>query len=306
MSHVFGPVPSRRLGRSLGIDVVPFKTCSYDCIYCQLGRTTCKTVELTEFVSLESVLEELKEKLATSPDYITLSGSGEPTLYSRLGELVERVKSMTDIPLALLTNGSLLWKPEVRDAIKTVDLLVPSLDAGDQSSFLYVNRPHESITFDLLMEGLIAARQECRGQYWLEVLLLAGCTDHDEQVRKIVECTNRIRPDRIQLNTASRPPAEDYARYIPAGKLAEIASLFDLPVEIIADNPHIDEKGDLRAGKEEILNLLKRRPCSIEGIAQGLGMHSNEVIKYIDAFLRQGLVENTWCDGKQYYRAADK
>ena len=205
-------------------------------------------------------------------------------------------------PLALLTNGSLLWKPEVREAIKSVDLLIPSLDAGSESSFRYVNRPHESISFDLLIEGLIAARQECQGQYWLEVLLLAGCTATDEEIRKIADYTNRIRPDRIQINTASRPPAEDFARYVTADRLKELSELFDLPVEIIADTPHIQENEDFKAGKEEILNLLKRRPCSIEGIAQGLGMHSNEVIKYIDDFLQQGLVENTWRDGKQYYK----
>ena len=176
MSYVFGPVPSRRLGRSLGVDLVPFKTCSYDCIYCQLGRTSCKTVERKQWVPLDDVLAELKEKLSTRPDYITLSGSGEPTLFWRTGELIDRIKAMTDVPVAVLTNGSLLWCKDVRDQLTNADLVIPSLDAGDQSMFRAVNRPHEDISFERMLDGLIAFRKAFGGQYWLEIMLLAGHT----------------------------------------------------------------------------------------------------------------------------------
>ena len=154
MSHVFGPVPSRRLGRSLGVDLVPFKTCTYDCVYCQLGRTTNKTMERREWVPLDEVLAELKAKLHCRPDYITLSGSGEPTLYSRMGELIERVQSMTDTPVAVLTNGSLLWQSEVRAQVMAADLVIPSLDAGNAPMFSAVNRPHETIAFERMIDGL--------------------------------------------------------------------------------------------------------------------------------------------------------
>jgi len=157
----------------LGVDLVPFKTCTYDCIYCQLGRTTNKTVERRQWVPLDDVLAELKEKLATRPDYITLSGSGEPTLYSRLDELIAGIRSMTDVPVAVLTNGSLLWQEDVRRQLMDAHLVIPSLDAGQGAMFQAVNRPHESISFEQMLEGLIAFREEYYGEYWLEVFLLA-------------------------------------------------------------------------------------------------------------------------------------
>ena len=134
MNHVFGPVPSRRLGRSLGIDLVPFKTCTYDCIYCQLGRTTNKTIDRKEWFPLEAIFEELKGKLSSNPDYITLSGSGEPTLFSRIDELIQRIRSITDTPIAVLTNGSLLWQQTLRNQLSDAHLVIPSLDAGDEKN----------------------------------------------------------------------------------------------------------------------------------------------------------------------------
>ncbi|MCK4625431.1 MAG: radical SAM protein, partial [Phycisphaerae bacterium] len=172
MSYIFGPVPSRRLGRSLGVDLVPFKTCSYDCIYCQLGRTTNKTIQRKEWVPLDDVVAELKTNLSSQPDYITLSGSGEPTLYSRTGELIDRIKAVTDVPVAVLTNGSLLWNQEVCAQLMNADLIVPSLDAGDEMMFRAVNRPHEDISFEKMLKGLIEFRREYQGQYWLEVMFL--------------------------------------------------------------------------------------------------------------------------------------
>lgn len=306
MSYVFGPVPSRRLGRSLGVDVVPFKTCTYDCIYCQLGRTTCKTVERKEWVSLEGVLDEVKTKLSARPDYITLSGSGEPTLFSRLGDLIDGIKRTTNVPVALLTNGSLLWKPEVRAAIRDVDLLIPSLDAGDEAMFRRVNRPHEAITFDLLMDGLVAVRDTCGGRYWLEVFLLAGHTDTEVEVKKLAQCAAVIAPDRIQINTVTRPPAESFAGGVSGERLAELSRLFDPPAEVIADYHHVHEQVQFSVSRDEILGLLRRRPCSIDGIAQGLGMHPNEVVKYVEALQAEKLVETTWTSGKCYYKATDE
>ena len=181
MSCVFGPVPSRRLGRSLGVDVVPFKTCTYDCIYCQLGRTTCKTVERKAWVPLEDVLDEVKEKLSTRPDYITLSGSGEPTLFSPLGDLIVGIKSMTGIPVALLTNGSLLWQADVREAIRDVDLLIPSLDAGDEAMFRRVNRPHGGLSFEQMLYCFALA-----GGYLLVISIILEFTCSKLQLNKYI------------------------------------------------------------------------------------------------------------------------
>ena len=306
MSYVFGPVPSRRLGRSLGVDVVPFKTCTYDCIYCQLGRTTCKTIERKEWVPLEDVLDEVKSKLSKRPDYITLSGSGEPTLFSRLGDLIDGIKSMTNVPVALLTNGSLLWQPEVRREVQDVDLLIPSLDAGDEAMFRRVNRPHEAISFKRLIDGLVASREACRGRYWLEVFLVAGCTDIEAEVKKLAQYAGLIKPDRIQINTVTRPPAESSAAGVSRERLAELSRLFVPPAEVVVDYHHVHEQTQFSASRDEILSLLRRRPCSIDGIAQGLSMHPNEVVKYVEALQAEKLVETTWTSGKCYYKTTDR
>ncbi len=301
MGYIFGPVPSRRLGRSLGVDLVPFKTCTYDCIYCQLGRTTHKTVERREWVPLNAVLSELKDKLATRPDYITLSGSGEPTLYSRLDELIDRIRSMTDVPIAVLTNGSLLSLEEVRRQLMDAHLVVPSLDAGHGSMFQAVNRPHESISFEQMLEGLIAFRREYHGEYWLEVFFLAGHTAVESEARKIAECVARIQPDRVQLNTATRPTAEDYAVMADRERMLELAAKFDPPAEVIADYRSVHAQSDFQAGRDGVLEMIQRRPCSLEDIADGLGMHRNEVLKYIEELDATGLLRKRSSSGKTFY-----
>ncbi|MBN2560255.1 MAG: radical SAM protein [Phycisphaerae bacterium] len=306
MSYVFGPVPSRRLGRSLGVDVVPFKTCTYDCIYCQLGRTTCRTIERKEWVPVEGVLKEVKSKLFKRPDYITLSGSGEPTLFSRLGDLIDGIQRMTNVPVALLTNGSLLWDTDVRADIQNVDLLIPSLDAGDEAMFRRVNRPHEAVSFDRLIDGLAAAREACRGQYWLEVFLTAGYTAADAEVKKLARYADLIKPDRIQLNTTTRPPAERFAEAVSRERLVELSRLFDPAAEVVADYHHVHEQARFAVSRDDILGLLRRRPCSIDGVAQGLSMHPNEVVKYVESLQAEGLVETTWTSGKRYYRITDR
>jgi len=302
MRYIFGPVPSRRLGRSLGVDLVPFKTCTYDCIYCQLGRTTNKTVERRQWVPLEAVLAELKGKLASKPDYITLSGSGEPTLFSRLDELIVGIRSMTDIPVAVLTNGSLLWQAEVRRQLLDAHLVIPSLDAGHSSMFRAVNRPHESISFEQMLAGLIDFREEYSGEYWLEVFLLAGHTATDTEISGIAECIRRIKPDRVQLNTATRPTAEDYAVMVDRRRMADLATRFDPPAEVIADYRGIHAQTDFAAGRDSVLEMIQRRPCSLEDIAAGLDMHPNEVIKYVEELDAEGFLEKRSSGGKLFYR----
>jgi len=302
MSHVFGPVPSRRLGRSLGVDVVPFKTCPYDCIYCQLGRTTRKTVERAEWVPLEEVVAEVEAKLATKPDVITLSGSGEPTLYSRLGELIGRIKSMTETPVVVLTNGALLWQPEVRGELLAADLVVPSLDAADEETFRAVNRPHEDISFEKMLTGLVAFRKEFTGDFWLEVFLVKE-TATEAHVSKLARCAEEIGPDRVQLNTVTRPPAEDFAEAVSPERLAKLARLFRPPAEVIADVHHVHERAEFAASRDEILEMLRRRPCSVEDIARGLGLHRNEVVKFVEDLAAEGLITSSRVGDILYYKA---
>lgn len=302
MTHVFGPVPSRRLGRSLGVDLVPFKTCSYDCIYCQLGRTTHKTIERKPWVSPEEVLEELKAKLETKPDYITLSGSGEPTLCTGLGDLIEGIRSVSDVPVAVLTNGSLLWQREVREELGGADLIIPSLDAGDAKMFAAVNRPDPGLSFDEMVDGLVLMREDFSGAYWLEVFILGGYTADGSEVEKVNAHVHRIRPDKIQLNTVTRPAAENFAFGVDKKRLNELAKLFEPEGEVIADFRAVHGRPEFNATRDAVLHLLRRRPSSLDDIVGGLGIHRNEALKYIEELLAQKLVETTRSANRVFYR----
>ena len=302
--YVFGPVPSRRLGRSLGVDLVPLKVCSYDCIYCQLGRTTRKTAERKEWVPMDAVLDELKRKLACRPDYITFSGSGEPTLHSGLGEIIARIRTMTKTPVAVLTNGSLLWQPQVRAELALADVVMPSLDAGDELLFQAVNRPHPEITFEKLVSGLEQFRRDFSGQYWLEVLLLAGHTALPAHVRKMAEWVRRIRPDRVQLNTAIRPPAEEFAVPVPQARLTELAHLFRPKAEVIAEYRRRGKRAATDANQQAILELLRRRPCTEAEVAGGLAMRPLEAAKHLAQLEAAGRIVSEQHGGEVYCRAA--
>jgi len=301
--YIYGPVPSRRLGRSLGVDLVPFKTCTYDCIYCQLGRTTNKTIEREQWVPVEIVIDQLRSKLDFEPDYITLSGSGEPTLFSELGELIPRIKTITEIPVAVLTNGSLLWLPEVRNSLMAADLVVPSLDAGSDKLFRYVNRPHRDIPFGAMLEGLVKFREEYAGRYWLEVFLLSGVTTVEAQINMLAHCIRLVCPDKVQINTVTRPPVEDFAIPVPASQLKVIASQLHEHADIIADYQDVNKQQDFSARRQDVLTLLKRRPCSIEDIAAGLGLHRNEVVKYVKELSSAGRIEAKPQNQQLYYKA---
>lgn len=298
--YIYGPVPSRRLRRSLGVDLVPFKTCTYDCIYCQLGRTTNKTMQRKEWIPLDQVLSQLKTKLDLRPDYITLAGSGEPTLHSRIGELIVRIKEVTDIPVAVLTNGSLLWMPDVREALMAADLVVPSLDTGSSELFRYVNRPHADIVFDKMLEGLVKLRDEYTGQYWLEVFLLSGVTTVEAQLNMLSHCIKLIGPDKVQLNTVTRPPAEEYAEPVPRERLEQIAGQISDIAEVVAAFPHEGVADSFRPNRDDIVNLLKRRPCSVQDIATGLGIHVNEAAKQVDRLVSEGRVRTMRYHGILY------
>jgi len=303
--YLYGPVPSRRLGRSLGVDLVPFKTCTYDCVYCQLGRTTDKTLERKEYVTAEAILSELERKLAEAdkPDYITLAGSGEPTLNCCIGKIIREIKGMTDIPVAVLTNGSLLWMEAVQEALLQADLVIPSLDAGDDLFFQCVNRPHAGIEFDRMAEGLATFTKRFKGEVWLEVLLLAGFTDATAEVKKIAAIANGLGVARIQLNTATRPPAEDFALALSSGQLLELKGLFHGHVDVISENVQTIA-GDAtsgQAGDADILALLNRRPCTVEGIASGLALHPNEVLKRVLMLRQRGSVKAVRKDNTLYY-----
>lgn len=291
-SYVFGPVPSRRLGRSLGVDLVPYKVCSFDCVYCQVGRTTDKTIQRRRFMPEADVLTDVVEKLRNvpRPDYITLSGSGEPTLHKGLREIIEGIKRVTDVPVAVLTNGSLLFDNTVRDACAKADLVMPSLDAGDETVFQKINRPAAGLTLDKIVEGMVAFRSEFRGPIWLEVFLIGGINSDAEHVEKIYTLAGRVRPEKIQLNTAVRPTSEAGIAPLSEAALAEIAGRLGPTAEVIADFRHVHEEAAFAAKGEEILDMIRRRPVTLKDIAAGLGIHPNEASKYVEELLSKKLI----------------
>ncbi|MBP7341969.1 MAG: radical SAM protein [Smithellaceae bacterium] len=287
--YIYGPVPSRRLGRSLGLDLVPYKTCTYDCIYCQLGKTTEKTLERREYVPVADVLKELHEKLSTGIDcdYISLAGSGEPTLHAGTGELIAKIKEMTKIPVAVITNGSLLYRPEVREALAGADLVIPSLDAGDAALFEYVNRPHPDISFETMAEGLITFAGQYKGRLWLEVLLVSGVTGLPLEARKIAAWIDKIRPERVQLGTVNRPAPEDFACAVDPKQMKTLVGCFAKNVDLLENTPPAGfaDAGSSDATDNDIMNLLARRPCALEGLCAGLGLHPHDAVKRIERMI---------------------
>ncbi|OHB61875.1 MAG: hypothetical protein A2167_00085 [Planctomycetes bacterium RBG_13_46_10] len=303
--YLYGPVPSRRLGRSLGVDIVPVKVCTLDCIYCQVGRTTEKTIERKNYTDIEAVLAELKKRCAAGlkADFITISGSGEPTLHSRLGELIDGIRKITDIPVALITNGTLLYRADVRADCAKADVVLPSLDAGDEQIFQKINRPHNDISIEKLISGLCAFRNEYSGQIWLEVFLVEDVNTDSEQIAKIRDVIGRISPDKIQLNTAVRPTTEPNVKKVDIEKLQFIASQLGEKCEVVADflPRHYDEY--LKGKTEDVLSMLKRRPCTIEDICQGLNISHNEALKYITHLTKQSIIDSEKKGGAIFFKA---
>ncbi|MFX1401481.1 MAG: radical SAM protein [Promethearchaeota archaeon] len=270
MKYVYGPVPSRRLGRSLGIDPIPLKTCNYQCIYCQLGKTTYFTNERRNFFPVKAIVSEIKKAIKENQDnidYITFIGSGEPTLYKDLKKLILTVKKISKIPICVITNGSLIYNAEVRDILTNVDVVLPSLDAGNNKTFIKINRPHPTINFDEIIQGFIDFRKIYEGKFWIEVMLIKDVNDSKEELISIKEKLDLIKPDRIDFNVPIRPPTEQWVN-IPD---EHIISLLN---EIFTDYNNIfyPEIGTFRFYSEnfekELLAIIERHPMTQEQIFQ--------------------------------------
>jgi wyosine [tRNA(Phe)-imidazoG37] synthetase (radical SAM superfamily) len=290
---VYGPVLSRRLGRSLGVDLVPWKTCTYDCVYCQLGRTTRRTIRRGRHGDVAAVRAEVDRALTVgpAPDVIALAGSGEPTLHLELGTIVRALQRDTRIPVAVLTNASLLWIPEVLDEVAAADIILPSLDAYDAPSFRAINRPVAGLGFEQLMGGLRALSHRCRERVWLEVFLVDGLNTGEAALARLAELVSSLAPARVQLNTAVRPGAEPGVRAASRQQMRAACRIFGDRAEIIAALPSRQPGPSARPGTDaDILALLQRRPSTIGAIAGGLHLVPAEVAKRIDALARQGLV----------------
>jgi wyosine [tRNA(Phe)-imidazoG37] synthetase (radical SAM superfamily) len=303
--HVYGPVPSRRLGLSLGVDLIPFKTCTYDCVYCQLGRTSKKCVTRKEFVDSEAVIDNIQRVLSLKQriDYITFSGSGEPTLNSGIGYLIREVKELTTIPVAVITNSSLLNARDVQDALMEADLLVPSLDAGREATFRMINRPHDAVQYSSMVEGLVRFSNAFRGKLWLEIMLVRGINDSDEEIDALSSRLQKMRIDKIQLNTVFRPPAERTVKAVKPARLQEISGMLGAIAEIVTDFRGIMQDTVVENDGKRILELIRRRPVSVSDIVVALGIHRNGVLKHVTMLARRGKIKEVQFEDRTYYEA---
>ena len=238
MRYIYGPVQSRRLGLSLGISLTPWKICNFDCVYCQLGDTRQKELERKAYVPVEDIVSELKSWVAYNAqesvklNFITLSGMGEPTLNTGIGELIKEIRKLSPAKVAVITNASKLSEPLVRQALVNADLIVPSLDAVDEETFKKIDRPDSSVHIEDIINGLVALRREFRGQIWLEVMLVKGINDSREHIRKLKEKIDLINPDRIQLNSPVRTTAESGVEVLEKKRLEEIKEMLGEKCEI--------------------------------------------------------------------------
>ena len=262
MKYVYGPVPSRRLGRSLGIDPLPLKTCNYQCIYCQLGKTTNFTNERRNYYPKDEIIVEIEEAIKQNKnnfDYITFVGSGEPTLYKDLEELILKAKTFSNKPICVITNGALLHNEEVIKALLHSDIVLPSLDAGDERSFIKINRPHPDIKFESVIQGFIDFRSLFKGKFWIEIMIMKAINDSKKELLKIKEKIDLIKPDKIDINIPIRPPLEKWVK-IPD------KSIFVLLDEIFGSYSDISlpEIGNFylysQDFEKELLNIIKRHP----------------------------------------------
>jgi wyosine [tRNA(Phe)-imidazoG37] synthetase (radical SAM superfamily) len=305
--HIYGPVPSRRLGLSLGVDLMPPKTCDFDCIYCQLGRTTRWTAHIAPYVRSQDIVDELKERLEMEPrpDYITIAGSGEPTMNSELQEVISSVKELCDIPVAVLTNGSLLGVPQVLRSCLLADLVLPSLDAGDEETFRKINRPCAGVAFADVVEGLVRFREEYEGPIWLEVMVLHGINSGDPDIEKISELVERINPDEVHLNTVRRPPAERSARPVAAERMEEIRSMLG-PRAVVIKESAAGAAAAAPLDEGELLALIERRPCTRRQISEAFNINEIEALKQLSRLVEEHLVVSEQVGGEVFFKALPK
>lgn len=304
---IYGPVPSRRLGRSLGIDLVPRKVCSYDCIYCQLGRTTEKTVTRHPYVSADTVLQQFRRRLegGLDADYLTLGGSGEPTLNRDIGEIISVLKANSEIPVAVLTNSSLLWDPGVQEALLRSDVVLPSLDAYDTRTFERINRPHAGITYETMLKGLIEFRRSYGGAMWLEIFALKGLNAHPAGAERFRELISRINPDKVHVNTAVRPTCEPYAQRIEDEELTRFCQILGDKAEVIVPFEGMRSREEGSGTERNLLNLLARRPCTLSDIALSLNMDEEKLLTYIEPLMNNHIIESAVNGTTVYYRVSD-
>ncbi len=306
MKYIFGPVNSRRLGHSLGIDPFDAKTCNYNCIYCEIGPAPVVYCERKEYTPIDEIIREISffsenDFQGKEIDVCTISGSGEPTLHIGLGSLIRYLKKTVNRPVVVLTNGSLLYRPDVRDDLSAADIVIPSLDSARTDSFRKINRPTPGLDLQERVEGLVDFQRSFCGELWLEILLVKGINDSKGDIAALRKAVERIEPDRIQLSSVARPPSERYALPIEFEDLGDIGKRLPGRVEIIGGVKKKKARGCDEADRKEVLRLLRRRPCTAEDICCALQFTSPSVEKELANLEMEGLLLTSRHGGEVYF-----
>lgn len=263
--------------------------------------TNCKTLERKEWVPFDEVIRQMKAKINCNPDIITITGCGEPTLYSKIGKLIDKLKSMTDTKICVLTNGSLLGMPKIRQELLNADIVMPNLDAGDNETYQKVNRPHKDLSFDSMVEGLIGFGKLFQHQLWLEIFLIEGISTSDSQLEKMAEIVDRISPDRIQLNTVTKPTREYCRGAVSREKMEQYSNLFGEKAEIIVNYSKAHRPNDFPISYDELIKLLKKQHCTLDDISENFKLNRMEVIKLIEGLCSEENIKSSKRKGQLYY-----
>lgn len=309
MDVVFGPVPSRSLGQSLGIDPIPLKTCNWNCVYCQLGRSVPLTNIIGEYIPRQVILDELKSALTSHPpgtiDWITFVGSGEPTLHSELGRLIHEIKSLSPIPVAVITNGATLYLPQVRAALLEADAVLPSLDAGNPTLYKKINRPHPEVTFERYIDGLMRFREEYQGQLWVEVMLIRGLNDGIDPLNEIAAVLRKVKADQVHLNFPTRPPAEEWVLPPDEEGVARAVSILGEIAIVVHDVNGVFDLSGHKSLEEAILAILTRHPMEEGQMQKALKESGVEgVDNTLSTLMITGKVQIVERYGRRFYSAA--
>ncbi|MCF6290680.1 MAG: radical SAM protein [Desulfobacterales bacterium] len=315
MKYIFGPVNSRRLGRSLGIDLLVGKVCSLNCVYCEVGATTTLTCERREYTPTAGILAEIDDFFSSgaagrSIDAVTITGSGEPCLHSGLGRIIRHLKAHTAKPVVVLTNGTLLHLAPVREELAVADIVIPSLDSALAAGFRKVNRPAAGVELAGVIQGLTRFCREFTGQVWLEILLVKGMNDSAAEIAALAAAVAGIGPDRVQLNSVARPPLESFVAPVSAERLTGIAAAikksFTGPVDILVrfkgKQPGPALKPDPAGLAQEIIQMLRRRPCTAEDIREALALAPEEVAGVLKELAAGGRIQELIHNNKVYFQ----
>ncbi len=295
--YLFGPIPSRRLGTSLGIDLVPSKVCSLDCVYCEAGKTTNLSLKRREYVSFDKVKKELEHYFDNNvdPDYFTFSGSGEPTLNSKIGDIIDFLKKeKPNVKIAVITNSTTLILPDVRKSLLKADLVLPSLDAVNEGSFKKINRPVAGFTASDCIKGIIDFKKDFKGEIWLEVFILEGYNDDEDNLLKLKQAVSDINPNLLQINTLDRPGTIEELKPASNDVLRKVVGIIDFPNTKIITSSFKTENtnNNIKDIKNTILETILRRPCTENDLAKITGVSNTQISKHINMLLAEGKIKS--------------